>query len=210
MQSPAPPKVCFSSDVKNMDTWAKRTGIPLTTAEALGTNYARAHRWLVSLKDQLVREHGWKDVAPQPADSRMLFTVECESPWRGPGGMPLSPKLRLQLPTNATSFFSPERRVQWQMVFHSDIFATQRKLVAPLSDMLNIIQCLLTGMVVLAHEEHMPQGLYRTSRGLPSADWVNVNQEALIHVFGRSHYNQLWRSCKDQTVAYKLDVEPRR
>jgi len=209
MQTPPPPaKVFFSSDVRNMDAWAKRTSIPLTTAEALGTNYARAHRWLMSLKDQLVHSHGWKDVVP--GDSRMLFTVESESPWRGPGGLPLSPKLRLQLPLYATSFFSPERRVQWQMVFHSDIFATQRKLVAPLSDMLNLIQCLLTGMVVLMHEEQMAEGLYRTSRGLPSAEWVNINQQALINVFGRAHFNQLWRACNDQTIAYKLDVEPRR
>lgn len=209
MQTPPPPaKVFFSSDVRNMDTWATRTGIPLTTAEALGTNYARAHRWLMSLKEQLVQHHGWKDVVP--GDSRMLFTVECESPWRGPSGLPLSPKLRLQLPVHATSFFSPERRVQWQMVFHSDVFATQRKLVAPLSDMLNVIQCLLTGMVVLIHEEEMAQSIYRTSRGLPPAEWVNLNQQTLVNVFGRAHFNQLWRACNDQTIAFKLDVEPRR
>ena len=205
--TPPPAKVFFSSDVRNMDAWATRTGIPLTTADALGTNYARAHSWLMSLKDQLVRQHGWKDVTPN--DPRMLFTVECESPWRAASGLPLSPKLRLQLPVNATSFFSPERRVQWQMVFHSDIFATQRKLVAPLSDMLNIIQCLLTGMVVLMHEEHMSEGVYRTSRGLPSSEWVNMNQLQLTAVLGRTHFKQLWKACTDKTIAYKLDVEPR-
>jgi hypothetical protein len=96
------------------------------------------------------------------------------------------------------------------MVFHSDIFATQRKLVAPLSDMLNLIQCLLTGMVVLMHEEQVAQSVYRTSRGLPPAEWVKINQQALIDVFERSQFNQLWRACNDQTIAYKLDIEPRR
>ncbi|EGN92468.1 hypothetical protein SERLA73DRAFT_191122 [Serpula lacrymans var. lacrymans S7.3] len=193
MQTPpsSPAQVTFSSDVRHMDNWAKRTGIPLTTAEALGTTYARAHKWLMSLKTQLVQQHGWHDVLP--ADSRMLFTVEAPSPWRSPSGLPLSPNLKLQLPVHASSFFSPERRVQWQMVFHSDLFATQRLIVQPITDILNLMQCLLTGLVTLVYEEHMPQGVYKTTRGLPSVQWINTNQAALIDVFGPAHYKQLRR-----------------
>jgi hypothetical protein len=201
-------QVHFSSDVRNMDSWARRTGIPLTTAEALGTTYARAHRLLLFLKTQLVQQHGWQEA--EPADSRMLFTIEAPSPWRSPSGLPLSPKLRLQLPTHASSFFSPERRVQWQMVFHSELFATQRLIVQPITDILNLIQCLLTGVVTLVYEEQMPQGTYTTTRGLPSVQWINTNQAALLEIFGRAHFKQLWKAANDRTTSFKVDFEPRR
>jgi hypothetical protein len=54
---PACAEVVFSSDVRNMDEWAKRTGIPLTTAESLGATYARSHPWLNALKTKLVVQH---------------------------------------------------------------------------------------------------------------------------------------------------------
>ncbi|KII88535.1 hypothetical protein PLICRDRAFT_41704 [Plicaturopsis crispa FD-325 SS-3] len=196
--------VIFSADVRNMDVWAKRTGIPLTTAEALGTTYARAHRWLLRLKTELVESHGWKNSTP--SDSRMLFCVE--RPSRTHNNLPVGPNQRLQLPQQASSFFSPDRRVQWQMVFHSDIFATQRKLCPPLDSMLNLIQCLLTGLVVLSFDEPTDGGVYRTSRGLPKIEWVQAHQAELNEVFGRAHYNQLYRACSDTKYSYKLDLIP--
>ncbi|KAF9246546.1 hypothetical protein BU15DRAFT_39570 [Melanogaster broomeanus] len=210
MQTPpsSTAQVYFSSDVRNMDNWARRTSIPLTTAEALGTTYARAHKWLLSLKAQLIQQHGWEE--SEPADSRMLFSIEAPSPWRSPSGLPLSPKLKLQLPMHASSFFSPERRVQWQMVFHSDVFATQRLIVQPISDILNLVQCLLTGLVTLVYEEQLPQGCYTTTRGLPSVQWINANQTALLEVFGHSHFKQLWKASNDRTTSFKVDFEPRR
>jgi hypothetical protein len=198
-------QVVFSSDVRNMDSWAQRTGIPLTSAEALGTTYARAHRWLLSLKTQLVREHGWVDV--HPSDPRMLFTIERPSR-RAQNGMALGLSQRLQLPQQATSFFSPDRRVQWQMVFHSDIFATQRKLVQPLSDILNLIQCLLTGMVTLVMEEQVQDGHYETSRGLPKVEWVDANEATLVAIFGQSHYRKLYRACSDPKYSFRTEFRP--
>lgn len=210
MQSPpsSTAQVHFSSDVRNMDSWARRTGIPLTTAEALGTTYARAHKWLLALKNQLIQQHGWQEA--EPTDPRMLFTIEAPSPWRSQSGLPLSPKQRLQLPMHASSFFSPERRVQWQMVFHSDIFATQRLIVQPISDILNLVQCLLTGLVTLVYEEQLPQGAYTTTRGLPSAQWINANETALLEIFGRTHFKQLWKASSDRATSFKVDFEPRR
>ncbi|KAG9318454.1 hypothetical protein JVU11DRAFT_545 [Chiua virens] len=210
MQTPpsSTAQVHFSSDVRNMDSWANRTSIPLTTAEALGTTYARAHKWLLSLKSQLIQQHGWQET--QPADSRMLFSIEAPSPWRSPGGLPLSPKLKLQLPMHASSFFSPERRVQWQMVFHSDVFATQRLIVQPISDILNLVQCLLTGVVTLVYEEQLPQGVYTTTRGLPSVQWINTNQASLLEVFGRPHFKQLWKASSDRSTSFKVDFDPKR
>lgn len=197
-------EVVFSSDVNNMDEWARRTRIPLTTAEALGTTYARSHRWLQQLKTRLIREHGWVEVPTN--DPRLLISLESTSIWRSSVGLPAGPKMKLQLPVHASSFFSPERRVQWEMVFHSDIFESMRKICPPISDILNLIQCLLTGIVTLAFEERLPEGSYRTTRGLPPVAWVNENEAALIEVFGQSHFKALRKACSDTNVAFKLDV----
>ncbi|KZT26228.1 hypothetical protein NEOLEDRAFT_1132252 [Neolentinus lepideus HHB14362 ss-1] len=206
--SAPPPQLVFSSDVRNMDEWANRTGIPLTTADALGTNYARARRWLLSLKAQLIQK-GWRDVTP--ADPRMLFTIELPTPYRSSSGLPRSPNMRLQLPVNASSFFTPDRRVQWQMVFHSALFPAMRHTVTPIGDILHLLQCLLTGMLVLVKEEETPgEGLYRTIRALPPAEWVSSHEAVLTEVFGSSHYRQLFKAASDHRIAFKLEHEPAR
>ncbi|KAK1232235.1 hypothetical protein PQX77_004609 [Marasmius sp. AFHP31] len=201
-------EVVFSSDVGNMDDWAKRTRIPLTTADALGATYARAHRWFQHLRTQLIRQHQWRDASP--SDSRMLFSLETSSIWRSSVGLPAGPALRLQLPAHASSFFSPERRVQWQMVFHSDIFESVRKICPPINDILSLIQCLLTGLVTLVFDENLPQGVYRTTRALPPVSWINANEQQLIEIFGASHYKALRRACSDTETAFKLEVIPHR
>lgn len=199
-------EVVFSSDVANMDAWAQRTNIPLTTAEALGATYARAHRWLQSLRQQLVREHGWTD-SPSP-DHRMLFSIETSSIWRSSVGLPAGPKHQLYLPVHASSFFTPERRVQWEMVFHSDIFESVRKICPPINDILYLVQCLLTGLVTVVFEEHLAQGIYRTSRGLPPVAWVNSNEKALTEIFGASHFKALRKACNDTKASYMLKIVP--
>ncbi|KAJ7474003.1 hypothetical protein FB451DRAFT_1035165 [Mycena latifolia] len=203
---PARAEVIFSSDVKNMDAWARRTRIPLTTAHALGATYARSHRWLSALKTSLLTQHRWTEAAP--SDPRMLFSVETSSIWRSSAGLPAGPALRLQLPVHATSFFSPDRRVQWQMVFHSDIFESVRKLCPPINDILNLVQCLLTGLVTLVFEENLPQGIYRTTRGLPPVSWITANEQMLVEIFGVPHYRALRTACNDTSAAFKLEVVP--
>ncbi|KAG5643478.1 hypothetical protein DXG03_000866 [Asterophora parasitica] len=199
-------EVLFSSDVRNMDDWARRTRIPLTTAEALGATYARAHRWFHTLRQRLIRDHNWTDAPTN--DSRMLLSLETSSIWRSSVGLPAGPKLKLQLPVHASSFFSPERRVQWQMVFHSDIFESVRKICPPINDILSLIQCLLTGVVTMTFEEHLPEGIYRTIRGLPSASWINENERGLVEIFGTQHFRALSRACRDTETAFKLEVIP--
>ncbi|KAI0062291.1 hypothetical protein BV25DRAFT_1804392 [Artomyces pyxidatus] len=204
-----PPELVFSNDVSNLDEWAKRTGIPIGSAESIGVNYARARRWLLSIRMQLVQEHGWRDVAP--LDSRMLFHIECPPPHRSSGGFPRSPNLRLQVPVHASTFFNPERRVQWEMVFHSAVFPYLRHTVAPVADLLHLLQCLLTGVFVLVKEEPAPgDAIYRTIRGLPPAEWIAGHQPQLTEIFGQSHYRALFRAAGENRVAFKLDTLPRR
>lgn len=205
MSSPATkPEVVFDSLVVNMDDWAHRTHIPLTTADALGATYARAHRWLQSLKQQLVRDYHWTDLPTH--DPRLLFCLETSSRWRSSVNFPAGPKLKLQLPVHASSFFSPERRVQWQMVFHSDLFDNVRKICPPVNEILFLIQCLLTGLVTIVYEERVDGVLYRTTRGLPPAAWVNSNEAALTDIFGHAHFRALRKACNGTETAYKLEI----
>ncbi|KAI0318955.1 hypothetical protein OF83DRAFT_1163212 [Amylostereum chailletii] len=205
MASP-PPEVVFNPSVSSMDEWAKRTSIPLTSADAIGVNYARARRWLLSIRQQLVQHYGWRDVLP--LDERMLFSIEIQSPLRSSGGLPRSPDLRLQIPANGSSFFNRDRRVQWEMVFHSAVFPCMRHTVPPVADLLHLLQCLLTGLLVLVKEEQIPaQGIYRTIRGLPPIEWVTSHEAQLVEIFGQQHYRQLFRAAGDKRIAFKLERE---
>jgi len=94
------------------------------------------------------------------------------------------------------------------MVFHSDIFESVRKLCPPVNDILGLLQCLLTGVVTVVFEENMPQGIYRTTRGLPPVSWINANESALIEIFGPSHFRALRKACNDTKAAFKLEVLP--
>lgn len=198
----ARPELFFCYDVARIDDWATRTGIPLTTAEALGTNYRRARDWMLRIKNELVMNHDWRDVAP--LDSRILFDIETPYP-----GFPLRPNLRLRIPAHATTFFAPERRVQWEMVFHSSVFHLMRHTVRPISDLLYLLQCLLTGMFQLIMDEDVPgQGGVRTIRALPPADWVAGHEAELAKIFGSSHYRQLLRAASDTRVAFMCEPIP--
>lgn len=200
-----PPQLYFSPSVRQMDEWASRTGIPLTSAEALGTLYARAHGWLLTLKSQLIHGHGWRDKSNDP---RMLFSIECVPPFRSSGGLPRTPTFNLQLPLHASTFFSPERRIQWEMVFHSALFPAMRHTCQPVGDILHLLQCLLTGMLVLVKEEQVPgEGVWRTTRGLPPPEWISANEAMLLQIFGSSHYRRLFRASNDKRLAFKVDLD---
>jgi len=206
MATPVKPstEVVFSSDVADLDVWARRTRVPLlTTADAIGAPYAKAHKWLNRLKTQLVRDYNWAEVDSD--DSRMLFTIETSSIRKSSVNLPAGPKLRLQLPIHASSFFSPVRRVQWQMVFHSDIFESVRKICPPINDILYLIQCLLTGLLTVVLEEQLEDGVYRTIRGLPPMTWFTDNEARLADIFDSSHLKALKKACNDTSKAYKLE-----
>lgn len=184
----------FCYEVAQLDDWASRTGIPLTSAEALGMNYRRAREWLLRIKNELVTKHGWREA--QTLDPKLLFDIETPYP-----GYPLRPNLRLYIPTHATTFFAPERRVQWEMVFHSSVFPLLRHTVRPIADLLFLLQCLLTGMFQLVMEE---DGI-RTIRALPPADWVAAHETELARVLGPANQKQLLRASSDRRVAFKCE-----
>jgi hypothetical protein len=204
MSSP-PAQVVFNPDVPGMNSWAQQTRIPLTTAEALGKTYARAHSALKDIRNALVTQYGWAPA--NPADPRMLIDVVCASPIRSASGAPRTPDLRLQIPLQASSVFTPDRRLQFQQVFHSATFPAFRTSVPPIADLLQLLQCLLTGMLLLVKEEHVPgTGLVRTERALPNAAWMSANQARLVDIFGSSHYRMLFQAASTPEASFKSQV----
>lgn len=191
-------EVLFCYDVARIDEWATRTGIPLTSAEALGTNYRRARDWMLSLKNELVAHYGWRET--QPVDSKLLFDIQLPYP-----GQPHRPPLRIYLPAHATTFFAPDRRVAWEMVFHNYAFIVMRHTVRPINDLLHLLQCILTGMFQIIMDE---QNL-RTIRALPKADWVAAHEAELTKIVGQANQKQLLRAASDARVAFKLEPIPR-
>ena len=172
----------------------------MISADAIGVHYARARRWLQSIRGQLVQQYGWRDLVP--LDDRMLFSIECLPP----PSLPRSPNFRLQAPMHASSLFSPDRRVQWEMVFHGAVFPYLRHTVPPIADLLYLLQCLLTGVFLLVKEEHvLGEGTYRTIRGLPPVEWINANEAELIRIFGVPHYRALFRAAGDRRTSFKLE-----
>jgi hypothetical protein len=204
----APAEIVFSQSVTTMNEWARRTGIPLTpSADALNVTYARARRWLLSVKSELIAQHNFRDVPCD--DSRIMFTIECPSPFRSSGGLSRSPNCRIQVPYDASTFFAPKRRVQWEMVFHSATFAYMRQTCKPVADLLHLLQCLMVGVVVLVKEERAPgQPLYRTIRGLPPVEWVSNSRDRLVDVLGGDIYRALYRAAGDKRTSFMLEVEP--
>lgn len=195
---PSSPEVLFCYDVARIDEWATRTGIPLTSAEALGTNYRRARDWMLKIKNELIASHGWREA--QTLDPKFLFDIELPFP-----GQPLRRPLRIQVPAHATTFFAPERRVDWEMVFHNYAFLVMRRTVRPISDLFHLLQCLLTGMFQLVMDE---EGV-RTIRALPPGDWVAAHESELGRIVGHANQKQLLRAASDTRVAFKCEPIPR-
>ncbi|GJJ12393.1 hypothetical protein Clacol_006635 [Clathrus columnatus] len=185
----------FSTDVIQLNEWSRRVGVALSV-DSLGTPYARAHRHLLRQKKLLVEHHGFRELPP--SDPRLLFTIECQPPHRSSNGLPRSPTMKLELPVHASSFFSPERRIQWQMVFHSALWPSLRHVVQPVDDILYLLQCLMPGLLLLVQVE----GGWRTARGLPPPDWININKSMLVEIFGSDHYPGLYKAASDPKLAF--------
>lgn len=200
------PEIVFSQNVQSMNEWAMRTGIPLASrADDMNVPYRRAHRWLRQIKDELCARHGFVEVPS--GDPRIMYAIECP-PLRSPNGLQRSPPFRLQIPLDVTTFFAPQRRVEWEMQFHSAAFGYMRRSNPAILDLFNLLQSLITGVIVLVMEERNPGApLVRTIRALPMPDWVANNGNELTHVLGVDRYRALYRAAGDKRMSYKLEQE---
>jgi hypothetical protein len=193
--------VHFSSDVPNLDDWANRLGLPLDI-DLLAKHYSAAHKALRQIKADLINHHGWTDSG---IVDRLLFVIQAEA-HRSSSGVPRSPSMTISLPFHVSSFFSPERRVQWQMVFHSTPFQTMRHSVPPVGKLFYLLQCLIPGMLMLAKRENKPEGVWITTRALPPPDWVDANQALLVDIFGSTHFKALLKASQNTQAAFKVTM----
>jgi len=208
-------QVNFSPNVPIMDFWTKRINIPLSPhAKDMDNIYARAHPWLQSLSRQLVNEHQLK--LENPSSNRILFSVRVPQNWMkktASEASPITGRVRvLELPLQFSSFFSPDRGNQWQMVFHSDMFRVLRKLCPPVEDMFRILQCLAPGMFTIVLVSKDEKGvLWRTTNALPDLGWISQNKDRLVSVFGAKRIDRLTKAVSDATkgLRWAVELEPR-
>jgi hypothetical protein len=148
-----------------------------------------------STRDQLVQRYQWQNL---PAADRMLFSAQCNI--RGAAGETLT----VHLPAFATSFFSPNRLSVFQDAFQSPIFANTRHSVPAVADILHLLQCLMPGLLTIVMVEQVPgKGTWHTSRGLPPVEWVDVNKDQLVAVFGAGHFAKLRTAASTKTMSFK-------
>jgi hypothetical protein len=59
-------------------------------------------------------------------------------------------------------------------------------------------------MFLLVKQEMKPEGQWTTSRALPPPDWVELNRNMLIEIFGSSHYKALHKASLNPQLAFKV------
>ena len=76
----------------------------------------------------------------------------------------------------------------------------------PVADILYLLQCLVTGMLVLVKMDDVPgQGVCNVIRALPKPEWLSSNYAQLSEIFGVDHYRKLFRTAQDRVLSFKLE-----
>ncbi|KAF8514064.1 hypothetical protein JB92DRAFT_2720060 [Gautieria morchelliformis] len=189
--------VDFSTDMSRIQYWGSRMGVDLRDGKQLTEPYAWSQNRLLSLTNLLIDFHGFR--LADISDNRMLFALVCDPhAWRVgsiPGLVP--PRSRIELPVHASSFFSPQRRKQWENIFHDPLWDCIGNTNVPGSnavmDLLNLLQCLLPGMFIVT-EVH---DSWWTQRGIPPYLWVLESKDVLVSCLGLARYEELCRAASD-------------
>jgi hypothetical protein len=191
----------FSTDMRRICHWGQRMGVDLCDSKKITEPYAWAQCHILSLVDQLVDFHGFRQA--DVSDNRMLFALVCDPhAWRV-GRVPpvIPPRKRIELPVHASSFFSPDRRKQWENIFHSPLWHSIWETSVPganaVIDLLNLLQCLLPGMLIIAEV----QDGWSNQRGIPPLKWVRESREVLISCLGTERYEVLCQAASDNSRA---------
>jgi hypothetical protein len=188
--------VDFSTNMRRIQFWGSRMGVDLRDPEQLTEPYAWSQSQLHSVANLITEFHGFRRA--ETSDNRMLFALVCDPhAWRVdsiPGLIP--PRSRIELPIHASSFFSPERREQWENIFHSPLWHCIGNTNVPGSnavmDLLNLLQCLLPGMFIIT-EVH---DSWSMQRGIPPYKWVLESKDVLVSCLGLARYEELCKAAE--------------
>ncbi|TDL15042.1 hypothetical protein BD410DRAFT_778446 [Rickenella mellea] len=204
-----PAQVEFHPEIPNLHEWGGITGIPCQDAgilKELEGYYTKAKPHLLDLSHQLIGSHGFHQDQSEK-NAHYLFAIERESPYKSEGGHNPSPDFRLRLPSEISSFFLPERRTEWQMIFHGAVFPAMRFDTGPVKDLLCFLQCIAPGLVVLSSEDDR-RGKVVTQRALPNQDWVKSKEKVLRAVFGDERYHKLETASGKLEMSFRNTFEP--
>ena len=193
----------FSTDIQQILRWGQRMGVDLREPKQLTEPYAWSQCHLRSMMELLVEFHGCRQA--DVSDNRMLFALVCDPyAWRiGKVCETTPPRSRIELPINASSFFSPERRSQWEKVFHGPLWdSIGHSNISGCNvarSLLNFLQCLLPGMFIIA-EVHNGR---TTQRGIPPFQWVLEYKEVLVSCIGLERYGALCKAAADSRKVFE-------
>jgi len=185
----------WNPEVPHLSFWANRLNLPLDHS-ILAKHYIAAHKLFREIKEALVADHGFVEL---DTDSRLLFSLEFpkKSCYRGM-------KAILSLPHHVSSFFTPDRKLQWEMIFHSAPFQNMRSTCAPLARLFYLLQALIPGMFMLVKKDMQPDGQWTTSRALPPPDWLELNNKIFIDVFNAAYFRQLFKGAQNANLAFEI------
>ena len=187
----------FSTDLRRMYHWGKRMGVDLHDFRQITEPYSWAQSHILMLAELLVEFHGFRQA--DVSDNRMLFALVCDPhAWRvGKTPTVPPPRKKIELPIHASSFFSPDRRKQWENIFHSPLWHSIWESSVPganaLINLLNLLQCLLPGMFLISGAQDGGS----TQRGIPPLKWVLESRELLISCIGMDRYEMLCQVAAD-------------
>ncbi|KAJ7240595.1 hypothetical protein C8J57DRAFT_1438955 [Mycena rebaudengoi] len=71
------------------------------------------------------------------------------------------------------------------------------------ADIVNLVQCLVTGVATLVFEESNGHETCTMTRGLPPRLWIDRNKQKLREVFGDKHYWLLRTAYGDTTSSFR-------
>jgi len=187
----------WNPEVPNLSNWAKRLKLPLDH-NVLANHYVAAHRHFREIKDSLVKQHGFVELESDP---RLLFTLEFPKAVRSRGS-----KATLSLPHHVSSFFSPDRKLQWEMIFHSAPFQHMRMTCAPIARLFYLLQALIPGMFLVVKKDTHPDGSWTTLRGVPPPDWLDMYHEELLKIFSPAHFKVLYKGAQEPKLAFEFVI----
>ncbi|KAF8507330.1 hypothetical protein BU17DRAFT_100591 [Hysterangium stoloniferum] len=191
----------FSSNIYRIKKWCERMGFELWAPKQLTEPYAWCQTHFLTLQDRLVDFYGFNHT--NPSDDRMLFAVAFDPQAqraRGMQSLPI-PTGRIELPLDASSFFSPERRQQWRDAFHGGVWDGLDPVGIPGSntflDIIYLLQCLIPGMFLFVERNDG----WSMQRGIPPKDWIYENKNVLISSIGEGRYERLANAASDPSLA---------
>ncbi|KAG7091223.1 hypothetical protein E1B28_010274 [Marasmius oreades] len=200
-------EVRFNPSPNDLNAWAKRIRLEKPDEHELQRMYARARRFLIDKRDDLISHHGWVSSSEGRNDGNMLFVLEkdvCSSYDVGFGFPTIRDALRLELPVRIADMLDTWEVDKWGKmfsdtnIFHPGTSCCFKDRPASLSDIFHFIQILVPGLlVVVDRKDKGGDGEAIVYRVLPDDKWMYQNKSFLSMVLGTARFTRLLEAAED-------------